>query len=71
MVVIERKMVSLPDVNNIPSARVAERIGMLMIKTLINGAKRYVFTLCRYNGEQIIPLDGLNRNLNIIRELLD
>lgn len=40
------RMVSLPDVNNIPSTKVAERIGMLVMKTIIKWGKEvYVYSV--------------------------
>ncbi|KON88566.1 hypothetical protein AF332_18315 [Sporosarcina globispora] len=40
------KMVSLPDVNNIPSTKVAERIGMQVIKTINKWGKEvYVYSV--------------------------
>lgn len=40
------RMVSLPDVNNIPSTKVAERIGMQVMKTIIKWGKEvYVYSV--------------------------
>ena len=40
------RMVSLPDVNNIPSTKVAERIGMQVIKTINKwGKEEYVYSV--------------------------
>jgi RimJ/RimL family protein N-acetyltransferase len=40
------RMVSLPDVNKIPSTKVAERIGMQVMKTIIKWGKEvYVYSV--------------------------
>lgn len=40
------RMVSLPDVNNIPSTKVAERIGMQVMKTINKWGKEvYVYSV--------------------------